>query len=60
MLTTKDIAKHLKPGTHGSTYGGNPLACAVGEAVMDIINTSDVLDGVKVKEAQIRAGFRSN
>ena len=59
MLTTKDIAKHLKPGTHGSTYGGNPLACAVGEAVMDIINTSDVLDGVKVKEAQIRAGFEA-
>jgi len=59
MLTTKDIAKHLKPGTHGSTYGGNPLACAVGEAVIDIINTSDVLDGVKVKEAQIRAGFEA-
>ena len=59
MLTTKDIAKHLKPGTHGSTYGGNPLACAVGEAVIDIINTSEVLDGVKVKEAQIRAGFEA-
>jgi acetylornithine/N-succinyldiaminopimelate aminotransferase len=59
MLTTKDIAKHLKPGTHGSTYGGNPLACAVGEAVIDIINTPAVLDGVKVKEAQIRAGFEA-
>ena len=31
MLTTADIAAHLKPGTHGSTYGGNPLACAVAE-----------------------------
>jgi len=57
MLTTKAIAKHLKPGTHGSTYGGNPLACAVAEAVIDIVNTKEVLDGVKAKEAQIRAGF---
>jgi len=59
MITTKAIAKHLKPGTHGSTYGGNPLACAVGEAVIDIVNTPEVLDGVKVKEAQIRAGFEA-
>ena len=35
MLTTKAIAKHLKPGTHGSTYGGNALACAVAEAAFD-------------------------
>ncbi len=57
MLTTKEIAKHLKPGTHGSTYGGNPLACAVAEAVIDIVNTPEVLSGVSDKEAQIRAGF---
>ncbi|NRA60484.1 MAG: aspartate aminotransferase family protein [Psychrobium sp.] len=57
MLTTKDIAKSLKVGTHGSTYGGNPLACAVGEAVIDVVNTPEVLNGVKEKEAQIRAGF---
>lgn len=30
---------HLKVGTHGSTYGGNPLACAVAEAVLDVVNT---------------------
>jgi acetylornithine/N-succinyldiaminopimelate aminotransferase len=50
MLTTDEIAQHLKPGTHGSTYGGNPLACAVAEAVFDVVNTSDVLEGVKVRE----------
>jgi acetylornithine/N-succinyldiaminopimelate aminotransferase len=49
MLTTTDIAKHLKIGTHGSTYGGNPLACAVGEAVIDVINTPEVQNGVKAK-----------
>ncbi|MFY8273695.1 aspartate aminotransferase family protein [Pseudoalteromonas sp. SSDWG2] len=50
MLTTKEIAKHLKPGTHGSTYGGNPLACAVAEAAFDTINDQAVLDGVKERE----------
>lgn len=50
MLTTDAIAKHLKPGTHGSTYGGNPLACAVSEAVLDVVNTDEVLNGVKQRE----------
>lgn len=50
MLTTTAIAAHLKPGTHGSTYGGNPLACAVAEAVFDVVNTNDVLEGVKARE----------
>jgi len=49
MLTSTDIAKHLVLGTHGSTYGGNPLACAIGEAVIDTINTPEVLDGVSSK-----------
>ncbi|SEL49030.1 acetylornithine/N-succinyldiaminopimelate aminotransferase [Colwellia chukchiensis] len=49
MITTTDIAKHLKIGTHGSTYGGNPLACAVAEAAFDTVNTPEVLNGVKAK-----------
>lgn len=52
MLTTTELAKHFSPGTHGTTYGGNPLACAVGEAVLDIVNTKQTLDGVKVKSEQ--------
>jgi acetylornithine/N-succinyldiaminopimelate aminotransferase len=54
MLTTTDLAKHLAVGTHGTTYGGNPLACAVGEAVLDIVNTPEVLNGVKAKHAQFK------
>jgi len=50
MLTTTEIAEHLKPGAHGSTYGGNPLACAVSEAVFDVVNTKETLDGVKQRE----------
>lgn len=54
MLTTAEIAEHLKPGTHGSTYGGNPLACAVAEAAFDVVNTPEVLDGVLRKEKIFR------
>ncbi|MCO7189837.1 MULTISPECIES: aspartate aminotransferase family protein [unclassified Pseudoalteromonas] len=54
MITTAEIAEHLKIGTHGSTYGGNPLACAVAEAALDTVNTPEVLNGVKQKEALFR------
>ncbi|MDU9406026.1 aspartate aminotransferase family protein [Pseudomonas sp. zfem001] len=54
MLTTTDLAKHFSPGTHGTTYGGNPLACAVGEAVLDIVNTAETLNGVKAKSEQFK------
>jgi acetylornithine/N-succinyldiaminopimelate aminotransferase len=57
MLTTNDIAKHLVVGTHGSTYGGNPLACAVGLAAFDTVNTPEVLNGVKVREQLFRDGL---
>jgi len=55
MLTTSELAKHLAVGTHGTTYGGNPLACAVGEAVIDTINTPEVLAGVKAKHQRFKA-----
>lgn len=54
MLTTDAIASSLKPGTHGSTYGGNPLACAVAERVFDVVNKPEVLAGVLKKEALFR------
>ncbi|ASP37292.1 aspartate aminotransferase family protein [Bacterioplanes sanyensis] len=49
MLTTKAVGDHLKVGTHGSTYGGNPLACAVAEAAFDTVNQAEVLEGVKAR-----------
>ncbi len=54
MLTTTAIAAHLKVGTHGSTYGGNPLGCAVAEAALDTINTPEILAGVTQKEQLFR------
>lgn len=47
MLTTADIASAMGVGTHGTTYGGNPLACAVGNVAFDLINTKEVLEGVQ-------------
>jgi acetylornithine/N-succinyldiaminopimelate aminotransferase len=37
VLAKEKVARHLKPGTHGTTYGGNPLACAAGNAVLDVV-----------------------
>jgi len=59
MLTTNQHAEHLTVGTHGTTFGGNALACAVGEAVLDIINTPAVLQGVIEKGEYLRSQLRA-
>jgi succinylornithine aminotransferase len=59
MITTSEIASVFGPGVHGSTYGGNPLACAVAGAVFDIINTTEVLDGVKARHALFIEGLKA-
>jgi acetylornithine/N-succinyldiaminopimelate aminotransferase len=46
VFAKEHVAKHLKPGTHGTTYGGNPLACAAGNAVLDVVLAPGFLDGV--------------
>jgi len=46
-LASNEGAKGMTPGTHGSTYGGNPLAMAVGNAAFDAINSEELLDNVK-------------
>ncbi|WP_100753786.1 aspartate aminotransferase family protein [Vibrio salilacus] len=57
MLTTTELAQHMKVGTHGSTYGGNPLACAVAEAVVDVVSQPETLAGVAEREALFREGL---
>ena len=47
VLMNKKVASGMTPGTHGSTFGGNPLAMAVGNTVMDIISTKKFLNNVK-------------
>ena len=51
MLTTDRVAPSFGFGTHGSTYGGNPLACAVAEKAVELINTPEVLGQVTGKRA---------
>ena len=48
-LVTKKVSVGMTPGTHGSTFGGNPLAMAVGNAVLDIILKKNFLKAVKEK-----------
>jgi len=54
VLATEDAASGMTAGTHGSTYGGNPLGCAVGNAVIDIIGTPEFLAEVNRKAGLIR------
>jgi len=59
MLTTTEIARAFSVGVHGTTYGGNPLACAVAGAVLDVINTTEALDGVKGRHALFMEGLKA-
>ena len=54
VLTTTEIAEVFQPGVHGSTYGGNPLASAVGYAAVSQIATPELLDGVKERSRLFR------
>ena len=52
-LATERAARGMVAGSHGSTYGGNPLAMAAGEAVLDAIADEDIIANVRDKSAKI-------
>lgn len=54
VLATETAASGMTAGTHGSTYGGNPLGCAVGNAVVNIIGTEKFLEDVNRKAGLMR------
>ncbi|MFL5288929.1 MAG: aminotransferase class III-fold pyridoxal phosphate-dependent enzyme, partial [Rhodopila sp.] len=54
MLTTHELAATLGVGSHGTTYGGNPLACAAGNAVLDVILEPGFLESVQRKGNKLR------
>ncbi|WP_420003455.1 aspartate aminotransferase family protein [Arenibacterium sp. LLYu02] len=54
VLATENAASGMTAGTHGSTYGGNPLGCAVGNAVMEIIAAPEFLAEVNRKAGLMR------
>jgi len=58
-LATAEAASGMKAGTHGSTYGGNPLAMAVGSAVLDVILAEGFLQQVRDVSLVFRQGLAS-
>ena len=53
VLCNDEIMLTIKPGEHGSTYGGNPLACAVATVSIDIIEDEDLVENAKVRGLQL-------
>ncbi|MEL7129640.1 MAG: aminotransferase class III-fold pyridoxal phosphate-dependent enzyme, partial [Pseudomonadota bacterium] len=58
-LVTEAVGQPMQPGSHGSTYGGNPLAMAVGNTVWDIISDDDFLEGVRRVSGTLTQGLKS-
>ena len=58
-LARADVADSLKVGTHGSTWGGNPMGCAVANAVLDIVSSEAVLKGVSERRQRFESALRT-
>lgn len=60
VLATDKVAACIEPGNHGTTFGGNPLACAVSLATLDIVGKQDFLDSVKEKGEYFKNKLEEN
>jgi acetylornithine/N-succinyldiaminopimelate aminotransferase len=58
ILAREAIARHLTAGSHGTTFGGNPLACAAANAVLDVILAPGFLDDVARRGALLRGALQ--
>lgn len=58
-LMTEEVGQPMQPGSHGSTYGGNPLAMAVGNVVWDIISDEEFLEEVRRVSGTLTQGLKS-
>ena len=59
VLLSKEIAAALKPGDHGTTFGGNPVACAAGLAVVNAVSATGFLENVQARSEQLRSGLKA-
>jgi acetylornithine/N-succinyldiaminopimelate aminotransferase len=57
FMAKESFAEALSPGLHGSTFGGGPLTCAVALEILDTIEDDDLLENVRERGAQMRAGL---
>lgn len=58
-LTSAEVGDVMQPGSHGTTFGGNPLATAVGNAVMDLMLEDGLMDNVQARGQQLRQTLQS-
>ncbi len=58
VLSTDEILGVLKPGEHGSTFGGNPLACAVARAALKVLLEEGMIENAEAMGARFQAGLR--
>ena len=59
VAADRDVLGVLTPGSHGSTFGGNPLACAVGSAVIDLLRTGEFQEKSEMLGRRLHDGLRS-
>lgn len=59
VLLSKTIADQMKPGDHGTTFGGNPVACAAGLAMVETISAKGFLESVSARSEQLKAGLKN-
>ena len=59
VLASNEVMLTLKPGEHGSTYGGNPLACRVATAAVEVLRDENLAENAAARGEQLRAGLAS-
>ncbi|MET3819188.1 succinylornithine aminotransferase [Burkholderia sp. PvR073] len=57
MLTTNELAAYFKVGVHGTTYGGNPLASAIADKVVELIGDPALLEGVRERSVRLKGAL---
>ncbi len=57
VVSRREVLSVMTPGSHGSTFGGNPLACAVGRAVVELLETGEFQRRAAVLGARLRTGL---
>mmetsp|Transcript_68843 Transcript_68843/g.151724 ORF Transcript_68843/g.151724 Transcript_68843/m.151724 type:complete len:446 (+) Transcript_68843:121-1458(+) len=58
VLTSDEVMLTIRPGEHGSTYGGNPLACQVATAALEVLRDENLTENSKARGEQLRAGLQ--
>jgi ornithine--oxo-acid transaminase len=58
-LASNEIIMTLNPGEHGSTYGGNPLACKVAKAALEVLRDENMAENAKVRGEQLQTGLQA-